>query len=80
MSQHLLPSSYASRERYAILPSAQTWHMWENVWQIREHVDEDESMIWTDERYRLFGGRPGDDESLCGSMMEFFGKLDYINT
>lgn len=32
------------------------------------------------EQCRLFGGEPGDDVDLCYLMLEYFGKLDYIDT
>lgn len=78
--RYLLPSSCAPRGRCAVIPSAQIWHNWDKAWQNWEAAGRDEGLTWKDERYRLFGGQPGDDESLCDSMLEFFGKLDYIDT
>lgn len=78
--QYHFPSSCAPRGRCAVIPSAQIWHNWDKAWQNREAAGEDEGLTLKDERCRLFGGQPGDDESLCDSMLDFFGKLDYIDT
>ncbi|KAN0070767.1 hypothetical protein V8E54_010932 [Elaphomyces granulatus] len=40
---------------------------------------QDVVMIEADQ-YRLFGGEPGDDVSLCYRMLEYFGGLDYIES
>lgn len=51
---------------------APTWHHGYVAWRTREHRLEAE-------QYRLFGGEPGDDVSLCFRMLEYFGGLDYID-
>lgn len=53
---------------------APTWHVGYVGWQQREHRLQLEA-----ERFRLFGGEPGDDVSLCYRMLEYFGGLDYID-
>ena len=50
------------------------------VFQNRERkLLQDVIMIEADQ-YRLFGGEPGDDVSLCYRMLEYFDGLDYINS
>jgi hypothetical protein len=56
---------------------APIWHSGYTAWQTRERPTGLES---GQEQYRLFGGEPGDDMSLCDRMLEYFGGLDYINS
>ncbi|KAJ5578529.1 uncharacterized protein N7459_007493 [Penicillium hispanicum] len=58
---------------------APTWHYGYMAWQIRETVPRWEAGGLEAEQYRLFGGQPGDDMSLCDRMLEYFGGLDYID-
>ncbi|OAX77591.1 hypothetical protein ACJ72_08109 [Emergomyces africanus] len=44
------------------------------AWQIQ-----DAARLEAD-RFRLFGGEPGDDVALCYRMLEYFGRLDYIDS
>ena len=56
------------------------WLNWYMVCQNRERkLLQDVAMIEADQ-YRLFGGEPGDDVSLCYRMLEYFGGLDYIES
>lgn len=54
---------------------APTWHLGYVAWQQRERRLQLEA-----EQFRLFGGEPGDDMSLCYRMLEYFGGLDYIDS
>lgn len=55
---------------------ASTRHYRGLIWQEREGTTVQEM----EQQYRLFGGEPGDDVSLCYRMLEYFGGLDYIDT
>jgi len=60
--------------------SAKQWLNRSMACQNREQkLLQDVVMIEADQ-YRLFGGEPGDDVSLCYRMLEFFGGLDYIES
>ncbi|KAJ6031895.1 hypothetical protein N7540_002627 [Penicillium herquei] len=59
---------------------APTWHYGYTAWKIRETAPRMATGGLEDEQYRLFGGEPGDDESLCYRMLEYFGGLDYIDS
>lgn len=61
-------------------PLAPTWHFGSTAWQIREGTLQREADGLESEQYRLFGGEPGDDVSLCYRMLEYFGGLDYIDS
>lgn len=40
---------------------------------------ERQAQVLAKEQIRVFGGEEeGDEDGLCGKMMEFFGGLDYI--
>ncbi|KAJ5919460.1 hypothetical protein N7454_009295 [Penicillium verhagenii] len=58
---------------------APTWHYGYSAWQIRETKPQLQLGGLEDEQYRLFGGEPGDDVTLCYRMLEYFGGLDYIH-
>lgn len=60
-------------------PFAPTWHNGYTAWQIRESTPLEASELEV-EQCRLFGGEPGDDVSLCYRMLEYFGRLDYIDS
>lgn len=60
-------------------PSAQIWHH-RFIWQDRERKQQQEAVMIEAEQCRLFGGEPGDDMDLCYRMLEYFGRLDYIDT
>ncbi|KAJ6160552.1 hypothetical protein N7470_003948 [Penicillium chermesinum] len=57
--------------------SAPIWHYRYTAWEIRESTQRTDGS--QTEQCRLFGGEPGDDDSLCYRMLEFFGGLDYID-
>ncbi|KAJ5614593.1 hypothetical protein N7528_008247 [Penicillium herquei] len=59
---------------------APTWHNGYTAWKIREATPRLATGGLEDEQYRLFGGEPGDDVSLCYRMLEYFGGLDYIDS
>jgi hypothetical protein len=68
-------------EPAVLAPFAHTRHTWLEEWQrseCTESVDADQLVI--QQQYRYFGGEPGDDENLCYNMLDYFGRLDYINT
>lgn len=60
--------------------TAQHWQNRYNAWQRRDQAQKTEATKLEAEQYWLFGGEPGDDETLCYKMMEYFGGLDYIDT
>ncbi|KAI9369595.1 hypothetical protein BJX61DRAFT_136117 [Aspergillus egyptiacus] len=49
------------------------------TWEEHDHALKLEAAMLETEQYRLFGGEPGDDLSLCYRMLEYFGGLDYID-
>ncbi|KAJ5167291.1 uncharacterized protein N7482_006072 [Penicillium canariense] len=56
------------------------WHYGYTAWQIRESAQRLEAGTDLEgQQYRLCGGEPGDDLSLCDRMLEYFGGLDYID-
>ncbi|KAJ5204800.1 uncharacterized protein N7498_005679 [Penicillium cinerascens] len=59
---------------------APTWQYGYTAWQIPESAPQLESGGLDAARYRLFGGEPGDDLSLCYRMLEYFGGLDFIDS
>ncbi|KAL2006517.1 hypothetical protein VTN00DRAFT_9185 [Thermoascus crustaceus] len=62
------------------IPPAQLWHNRYMVWQNHERKQRLEASKLEAEQCRLFGGEPGDDVSLCYRMLEYFGRLDYIDS
>lgn len=58
---------------------APTWHYGCTAWQIRDATSRLDQGFEA-EQYRLFGGEPGDDVTLCYRMLEYFGGLDYIDS
>lgn len=60
--------------------AAPSWHIGVEDWSISQHTVRSGADGVKAEEYRLFGGVPGDDPSLCYNMLEYFGHLDYINT
>ena len=71
-----------SRQSYAKLTDLSARH-WQNrymSWQKREKAQKVEAMNMEAEQYRLFGGEPGDDLTLCYKMLEYFDSMDYIDT
>ncbi|KAL2863695.1 uncharacterized protein BJX67DRAFT_236300 [Aspergillus lucknowensis] len=58
---------------------ASTRHYRGLTWQDPEFILRPEAGVLEKERYRLFGGEPGDDLGLCNRMLEYFGGLDYID-
>ncbi|KAJ6110964.1 hypothetical protein N7486_003199 [Penicillium sp. IBT 16267x] len=58
---------------------APIWHYGYSAWQIRETKPQETGGLEA-EQYRLFGGEPGDDVTLCYRMLEYFGGLDYIDS
>ena len=59
---------------------APSWHNGYTAWQTRERPSRLQSGGLEEAQYRLFGGEPGDDVSLCYRMLEYFGGLDYIDS
>lgn len=68
-----------SLDAFSIHP-APTWHNGYMIWQQRERMPRLESAKLEAEQYRLCGGEPGDDISICYRMLEYFDGLDYMNT
>lgn len=60
--------------------AAPSWHIGVEDWSISRHTVRPGADGVRAEEYRLFGGVPGDDPSLCYNMLEYFDHLDYINT
>ncbi len=58
--------------------TARHWHNRYLAWQRRDQRQREEKAKIEAERQRKFGGEPGDDDSLCYRMMEYFEGLDYI--
>lgn len=65
---------------YPVSLPAPTWHYGYTEWPVREASPQLESGRLEAEQCRLFGGKPGDDVSLCYRMLEYFGGLDYIDS
>ncbi|KAE8555038.1 hypothetical protein TMatcc_005389 [Talaromyces marneffei ATCC 18224] len=68
-------------ELAVLAPLAHTRHNWLEEWQsyeMNEWFDADQLAI--QQQYRYFGGEPGDDENLCYNMLDYFDRLDYIDT
>lgn len=62
-------------------PLAHTRHTWSEGWQTFDPINSvDAEQLAVQQQYRYFGGEPGDDENLCYNMLDYFGRLDYINT
>lgn len=79
-SNLLLPPSVLTPSAYHIEPIAPIWPSAFDSWQARGYLQrEAASSVEEDEHYRLFGGEPGDDPSLCYKMLDYFGRLDYID-
>ena len=60
--------------------TAQHWHNTYATWQKRVQSQNEEAAKIEAQQIKLFGGEPGDDVALCYRMLEFFGKLDFIDT
>lgn len=60
--------------------TARHWHNRYLAWQARELKQRDECQKLVADQMRIFGGEgnEGDEDGLCGKMMEFFGGLDFI--
>lgn len=76
-------SVHDSPEPVILTPIAPTRHHWvkerySSGFIINEPLHADQ--LQQQHRYRFFGGEPGDDEILCYNMLDFFGRLDYIDT
>lgn len=82
-SINLSPNNFATHAwTFTPVPSTKQfqWLNWYIGCQNPEHkLLQDVVMIEADQ-YRLFGGEPGDDVSLCYRMLEYFGGLDYIES
>jgi hypothetical protein len=61
-------------------PAAPSRHIGVEGWSISQHTVRSRADGVEAEEYRVFGGVPGEDPSLCYNMLEYFGHLDYINT
>ena len=59
---------------------ARHWHNRYVAWERRDKAQRDEAKSIEAEQYRLFGGEPGDDVTLCYKMLEYFDSMDYINS
>jgi hypothetical protein len=73
------PMMSAPHNPMPVLP-APHWHNGYAAWDSRERRPLPATMNLELERCRLFGGEPGDDVALCYRMLEYFGRLDYIDT
>ncbi|KAJ5774906.1 hypothetical protein N7457_009802 [Penicillium paradoxum] len=73
------PIACISRGSSGVTP-APSWHYGYMASQTRDRPLRLESSGLEAEQYRLFGGEPGDDVSLCYRMLEYFGGLDYIDS
>jgi len=84
------PRNTQASNKRAIVPqynrlsdlTAQHWHNRYISWQSRERQQRQEQEAAAKleaDQCRLFGGEPGDDVSLCYKMLEYFGRLDYID-
>ncbi|OJJ45594.1 hypothetical protein ASPZODRAFT_133443 [Penicilliopsis zonata CBS 506.65] len=61
-------------------PCAPSWHLQGlSGWQPAEEPVSLRLRVEA-EQCRLFGGEPGDDVGLCYRMLEYFGRLDYIDS
>jgi hypothetical protein len=58
-------------------PLAPIWHTRFAAWQPRGREQGVDGFGAVE--CRLFGGKPGDDVNLCYNMLDFFGRLDYID-
>ena len=60
--------------------SAKHWQNRYLAWQARERKQKEERDRLIEEQQRIFGGdsEDGDDEGLCGRMMDYFVRLDYL--
>lgn len=68
-------------EPAVLAPLAHTRHNWLEEWQSSEFTESlDADQLAIQQQYRYFGGEPGDDENLCYNMLDYFGRLDYIDT
>ncbi|OKL56064.1 hypothetical protein UA08_08621 [Talaromyces atroroseus] len=83
-NEHQQQQQYSLSEPAFLAPLAHTRHnSWLDEWQNFEyntlqprHSTPELAM----QQYRFFGGEPGDDANLCYNMLDFFGRLDYIDT
>lgn len=78
-------SSYSPVDHHSepavLAPLAHTRHTWLEEWQSSEPTESfDAEQLAIQQQYRYFGGEPGDDENLCYNMLDYFGRLDYIDT
>lgn len=68
-------------EPAVLAPLAHTRHNWLEEWQSSEFPESfDADQLALQQQYRYFGGEPGDDENLCYNMLDYFGRLDYIDS
>ena len=74
------PPSALTPPAYHIEPIVPIWPSAFDSWQARGYLRRVVApSVEDDEHYRLFGGEPGDDLSLCYRMLDYFGRLDYID-
>jgi hypothetical protein len=69
-------------EFVVLSPFAHIRHPWCREWQISEYTDYHlgAHTLNDQQQFRYFGGEPGDDADLCYNMMDFFDRLDYIDS
>ena len=65
-------------EPAVLAPLAHFRHNWSEEWQSSEPTESLDAELLTIQQY--FGGEPGDDENLCYNMLDYFGRLDYIDS
>jgi hypothetical protein len=71
---------HSSPEPVFLAPLAHTRHnSWLEEWQGFEYQGQQHDTT-PELALRFFGGEPGDDTNLCYNMLDYFGRLDYINT
>lgn len=76
------PSQFSPVDHHSepaiLAPLAHIRHNWLEEWQSSEPTESLDAEQLAIQQY--FGGEPGDDEKLCYDMLDYFGRLDYIDT
>lgn len=73
-------SAHLQASRHSGDVTARHWQNRYAAWQVRERKQREERLKLRAEQTRIFGGEgdEGDEDGLCGKMMDFFGGLDFI--
>jgi hypothetical protein len=78
------PQSGRSVTNYRNGVTARHWHNRYMAWQARERRQREEQASLEAEKRRIFGGSDDEDstsfedDGLCEKMLEYFGRLDFI--